>query len=978
MAPGVLTTLKHEVEFTAGTWTDVTPYVQAEAGATGTFGRPSEFEDCAPATWRFSLRNDDGRFMPDNPLSPHYPNVVENRRVRVTATKGASSWTRFVGFITSWSPAFPDADGNTGTVSVAAADVLAVLARTATENGYVEQANYIARYFLKWCDLFPFPSDAGSASEFRNVGTTVAGQTLGVASIVPAKSGAGAYAVEEADAGLELDGQLAFQPSGGVGPVLKVNPQTGPGQIDFFLKVPTDTAIASGGAALTVLDFWSATANLGSIRLYYDVGTLTTHLGYYSAAGAFVSPISTPTLYGITRMNDAVWRKVTIFDLTMKGLGSGIGVNFNDLAYVGLPTAPALTTVTRLVYGGSYGGPSKEGKQTLCPAISIAGIDAQGEDFGVFGYYALGQPPATSTNNRWRELLGYAMDQADWRMVDPATVTLGVASITSASPAFSTDDVGAGIMSSRFPLNTVVSAYVSPTQVTTSQPALSTTAAASPVLQGRVIGTDDRQVVRVNTRDTENLAAALQNLARTVGGVVWCHPDGRLELLLADQMRQPTVVASIDVEGDAEGDSIELSRSIESAPTRVTIESPIGKALLADAPSEALGYRREVTVSTGAASTADAIAIAGYYLNVSNSLRIEQLSVDLATAGTDLYAALIGGLRPGIRLRLTGLPSAVFGYTRTDVYVQGWEESYSKDAVRLTFDCTPADDPVEGIVEDAEYGRYAGDGTLLLGYDLTSSATSVVVVPGASGSPVLTTAPADYPLDLDLMGERVTVAAAPGASTRTNRCTNPSFETNVTGWSGSAAGYTTSTIATSTVRGLFGSRSMQVTWPTAAGGNSIAVFSLATTIGLRYSFSAWVYVPAGNPAVQIGEAFAAGTSFVYSRQASTGTTGAWVQLGVSFTATAATSFFAIGNVTASVAGQVCFVDGVLIEQVTTGVGSYFDGATNGGAWSGTAHASNSTQSAQTVTVTRGVLPTIAHAHVAGESVNVWHEAAFAF
>lgn len=985
MAPGVLTTLKTEVEFSAGTWTDITAYVRAEAGASGTFGRPNEFEDCAPSTWKFSVRNDDGRFMPDNPLSPYWPNVVENRRVRVTATKGATSWRRFLGYITAWQPGFPKSDGNTGTVDVTAADLLGVLARRGTATGFVEQANYVARYFASWVDLFPFPADvagASSASVFRNVGTTVAGQSLAQAVMVNAKTGAGTFVVERADSELILEGQLTFKPSGNVGPVLKIKAQASAGQVDFFLNVPTDTSIAVAGTPLTVLDLWTETTNLGSLRLYND--GVRTHLGWYNGSGTWVSGVSTAIGWNIAQMNDGLWHKITIFDLGARGLGTGVGVNIDDLlsgSYVSITTTAILPT-TRLIWGGSYGGPSKEGKQVNCPACSVAGINIQGTTFGVNGYYALGQPASTSYISRFGQLLGYADTLTDRRKMDGViSFTSGSAAMISSTPVFSSDDVGQGMNIGVYaPIDVTIAAYVSPTEVTLSRPAEATGSGLTVVLQGPTVGTDNRTVVRVNTLDTGDLASALQNLARTVGGVFWVNAQGRPEMLLADALRLKTPIATIDVEADGDGDSIELSRSIDSAPTRVTVQSPVGTVVLVDDEAEAAGSRREITVSTGAASTTDGTAIAGYYLNVSKSLRVTSISVDLATAGSDLYAALLGGLKPGSRLRLTGLPSTVFGYSQTDVYVQGWREDYSREAVRLTFDCTPADDPVEALVEDAEYGRFAGDGTLLLAFPLTVGATSIGVAPGATGTPVLTGSASDYPVDLEVFGERVTATGAGSTPSRTNRCTNPSFETNTTGWSGVLAGKTTSTLATSTAQAKLGISSLRVTWPTAIAGGSVVHYTAAgLTIGLVYTFSIYAFVPAGSPAVQVVEGTGAGTSVTYSpQQATTGTTGAWVRIGITLTASAATHVFAVTTVTASTSGQVVYLDGALLEQVTAGVGSYFDGAVNGGGWTGTAHASTSTQTYRSVPVTRGVVPSVARAHNGGEEVNVWHEAAFAF
>lgn len=85
---------KVEVAFNAGvrtpeasrTWTDVSTYVELEAGISITGGRADERATCEANSCSLVLDNSDGRFTPDRTSSPYYPNVKIGRPIRVTST----------------------------------------------------------------------------------------------------------------------------------------------------------------------------------------------------------------------------------------------------------------------------------------------------------------------------------------------------------------------------------------------------------------------------------------------------------------------------------------------------------------------------------------------------------------------------------------------------------------------------------------------------------------------------------------------------------------------------------------------------------------------------------------------------------------------------------------------------------------------------------------------------------------------------
>lgn len=81
------------------TWTDITGYLFSWSGSRGKQHELSQYE---AGTETYVLNNNDGRFDPTNTSSPYYPNLLPGRRVRRSVTYGATTYTRFVGYVESW------------------------------------------------------------------------------------------------------------------------------------------------------------------------------------------------------------------------------------------------------------------------------------------------------------------------------------------------------------------------------------------------------------------------------------------------------------------------------------------------------------------------------------------------------------------------------------------------------------------------------------------------------------------------------------------------------------------------------------------------------------------------------------------------------------------------------------------------------------------------------------------------------------
>ncbi len=108
-----------------GQWTDITPLVMTRATTpiTITYGQSDETSAVVPATCNFLLNNRDGRFSPRNAMSPLYGKIGRNTPCRVSVPLGFGKSYRFWGEIPAW-PASWDTTGRDIWVAIGAAGPL--------------------------------------------------------------------------------------------------------------------------------------------------------------------------------------------------------------------------------------------------------------------------------------------------------------------------------------------------------------------------------------------------------------------------------------------------------------------------------------------------------------------------------------------------------------------------------------------------------------------------------------------------------------------------------------------------------------------------------------------------------------------------------------------------------------------------------------------------------------------------------------
>lgn len=217
-------------------------------------------------------------------------------------------------------------------------------------------------------------------------------------------------------------------------------------------------------------------------------------------------------------------------------------------------------------------------------------------------------------------------------------------------------------------------------------------------------------------------------------------------------------------------------------------------------------------------------------------------------------------------------------------------------------DVTPYVDLGAGL----KYGRGRADER-----SLTTARTVSMVLDNRDGRLTAGSTKSPYYPNVRI-GKRLRVSARVGTGTGNLLVAeDASFEGGTTGtWGityfGSPAAVT---LSNSTSHPTHGSRGLLITWPTAAAGCSPQLF-VNVVKGRTYTARAVVWIPAGSPAVRFGSIF--GTGNVDSS-----TTGAFQTLTTTFVADSAGMYLGFRTLSATTAGQQCFVDAIQVDEASS-------------------------------------------------------------
>lgn len=262
----------------------------------------------------------------------------------------------------------------------------------------------------------------------------------------------------------------------------------------------------------------------------------------------------------------------------------------------------------------------------------------------------------------------------------------------------------------------------------------------------------------------------------------------------------------------------------------------------------------------------------------------------------------------GHKLAIDDMPSLQVAPGQVGQIIQGWVERLSSKEHSFVFNTTPATPWTFGLIEDDELGRFDTAGSELAS-SATSTATTLSVA--TTADPIWTYSAEEVPFDVTIGGEVITVDFVGQVLN-----SNPTFETNTTGWTATSAILTrSSTVAKK------GSWSGLLT-STAGASPRVEASLVAATAGTVYRAVGWLYAPSTLPSqasINVNWFNAGSTYLSTSSNDKTLTAGVWTVYDTTFTAPANTAFASIvfSLVGTPGAGQLVFGDEIRLVPLTT-------------------------------------------------------------
>lgn len=683
---------KLEVEFVpgSGTWVDLTSRCNQVKVV-----RPRSGQGIAPTTTVLTAMLEnfaDGTgfcpLSPDNPAGAYYPNVVRDRRVRLTAVwnAGANTSVRFLGWADTWVPDAANGNTSNGTVTLTASCILSRYARTNLLSDYGQTFAQVITHN----DYYPLDEPSDSVT----VRGVAADLTPVAARVIQPTGGTGQMQLGKPDSTILVDGSAQFSrgDSQSPSPVLLIRLRDGENltRTSAWFKLNNDPALANDDAIV----MYDASGN-SVWRLVVALVSGKIHWQVLDANNA----ITVDWNSGVPR--DESWHWVSILPFVSGSNAIAIAIRDKSVPDRIVGTAFFTTADPRIGKWMVVGGrmpPFTLGKQTNTLMGDVSSIWLQyGSDFG----------------------------------------------------ASYSDRSTAGFVRTGAERNSLLDNYSS---------------ALDALVGGPAGGGPDATPVMFTGANT-NLLQAWQEHIATVGGILSTQPNGKRRYAVPVDCRLPTVVLTLDASADLQMDAGGWTQVHDERPTRITGTGPVGSITVTDTVTEALtGIRLDGQDITTAGGTIDVPRNAAALVIARRRARLSSFGVDATLTATDKVATIMG-LLAGDRIRVTGLPTAYLGISEIDQYASGWEETYSGkySLAQFVFDSDPADDPPEGVWDDAEYGRTAMDsGSVVSGGTCVGTTTTGTVILTTT-SPLITTG-GEYSMDLDWNGERITISGVGGGT----------------------------------------------------------------------------------------------------------------------------------------------------------------------------------------------------------------------
>lgn len=352
-----------DVRWDGTTWVDETPWLSADRdGALVELTVGGDTWEPTPGVLTGTFR-DHVRHIPGNPLSPLWPNVRDGALVRFSVTKGANTWDRHQGELSTSAPVLRDGDVSSCEVQFESVDILGRLAGTKIRSMYVEVWRDVALAGNPVLIVAP-ETDSVAPREVPNLGSTQ--DTDSARIVMPAGRYGTASVVEPDGVLLGRAWQLEKTDSNAIGPVLEVNTRAAGGPTSIEILIRTADRIKAGKAERYIAQGLSGSgAELWSWRLVDVAGA--TDLVYYSAGSAPVTMYAGFAGVGDSEAGDDQWH-----GLWLRQVGAtSAAVLLNLAGFASFPVDLRLTR--RIVVGGNLAG-RPAGGQTNCTTLQVGAV----------------------------------------------------------------------------------------------------------------------------------------------------------------------------------------------------------------------------------------------------------------------------------------------------------------------------------------------------------------------------------------------------------------------------------------------------------------------------------------------------------------------------------------------------------------------------------------------------------------------------
>lgn len=702
---GDLIGLKVEI-FINSAWIDISPYVYYRDKVRVTRGRPDETSQPPPQTAALTINNRDGRFSPRNPTGPYYGQIGRNTPIRISRLNNGIRRYRFHGEVPAW-PTTWDISGADVYARIQAAGPLRRI-----QQGAAPLRSPMERAYTRG-DTAPFVTAYWPCEDGANSASFASGLSGGTP-----MSFSGQPNLAQDSSSFACSAPLpTLNGSSWSAPVPTFAGSTA-NVLRLLLSVPP-----TGGFDTAVVARMYTTGTVARLDLQYgslNGGSL--QLAGYSSSGSNLFA----TGYGFANLNGQPLRA------SIELLQSGS--NVNCVAVVLFPGENVASAFSQLVAG------------TVGNATSVA-INPDGH----LGDTTIGH---VSYQPAWDTLFDLAQPLNAWAGESP--------------DAIQPNDAYVG------------SAHTPPTSRFTR---LCLEQNINPVVVTSPAGFDDdpgpTPPVGMGNQTIDTLPTLLQQVPDATAGMMF-EPRDQLGIAIRTRASLYNQPARLTLDYSQHQLAGSLNPVDDDALTRnditvtrlggssATLQQATGPLSVQPPPAGVGDYLTSYQLSLASDTLlADA---AGWRLHMGtvDEPRYPQIALNLRhptfTSSVDMMNAALT-MDIGDRVVINNPPP----WMPTDAIsqiVQGYSETLGVYEHDMTLNCSPESPYRVGILDDAVLSHADTDGSTLYGdYPLGTETTLRVSTTGAAtGSPLWTTSAGDFPFDIAVGGERMTVTNITGAA----------------------------------------------------------------------------------------------------------------------------------------------------------------------------------------------------------------------